>query len=91
MLNDLKELVDREPLSPFRIVLTSGSTYDVTSPHQVAMGQSQINYHYPRSDRWAVLRLNQIASFEVRADAHRDIPSRGGNGGVDTSRRRRLS
>ena len=65
MLDDLKSLLGREPFSPFRIVLTSGGEYEVTSPYQVATGQTQINYYFPRSDRWAVLRLNQIAAFDV--------------------------
>jgi hypothetical protein len=65
MLDDLKELLGREPFTPFRIVLTSGSTYDVGSPLQVAVGKTQLNYYPPKSDRWAILRLNQIASFEV--------------------------
>jgi hypothetical protein len=65
MLDDLKELLGREPFTPFRIVLTSGSTYEVGSPLQVAVGQTQLNYYPPKSDRWAILRLNQIASFEI--------------------------
>ncbi len=65
MLVDLKELLARDPFTPFRIVLTSGSMYEVSSPLQVAVGQTQLNYYPPKSDRWAILRLNQIASFEI--------------------------
>ena len=65
MPNDLKELLARDPFTPFRIVLTSGSSYDVSSPFQVAVGQTQLNYYPPKSDRWAILRLNQIASFAI--------------------------
>ena len=64
MVNKLKELLDREPFAAFRIVLTSGSTYEVTSPYQIAIGQTQLHYYFPRSDRKAVLRMNQIASYE---------------------------
>jgi len=41
----------QEPFIPFRIVLTSGGAYEVLSPYQVALGESQLNYYYPRSDR----------------------------------------
>lgn len=75
MLEDLKELLRRDPFTPFRIVLTSGDAYEVTSPFQVATGQTQLNYYPPKSDRWAILRLNQIAAFEV-GEADR----RGGRG-----------
>jgi hypothetical protein len=64
VVNELKDLLDREPFAAFRIVLTSGSTYEVTSPYQIAIGQTQLHYYFPRSDRKAVLRMNQIASYE---------------------------
>ena len=65
MLDDLKELLSRESFVPFRIVLTSGNSYEVDSPFQLAVGESQLNYYYPRSDKWAILRLNQVAAFEI--------------------------
>lgn len=65
MQDDLKELLQRDPFVSFRIVLTSEHEYEVQSPYQVAIGKSQLNYYYPRSDRWAILRLNQIASYDV--------------------------
>jgi hypothetical protein len=65
MLDDLKELLRKDPFTPFRIVLTSGGSYDVSSPYQIALGESQMNYYFPKSDRWAILRLNQVASFEI--------------------------
>jgi hypothetical protein len=64
MMNDLKDFLDREPFSAFRIILTSGTSYEVTSPYQIAIGQTQLDYYFPKSDRKAVLRMNQIAAFE---------------------------
>ena len=69
MLDDLKELLGRDPFVPFRIVLTSGTSYDVTSPYQLSLGETQLNYYYPGSDRWAVLRMNQIAAFDVMEES----------------------
>ena len=65
MLESLKELLDRDPFVPFRIVLTSGKEYEITNPHLVALGESQITVYPPRSDKWSILRLNQIASLDV--------------------------
>jgi hypothetical protein len=65
MLEDLKEWLDKEPFHPFRVVLTSGTDYEVTSPYQIAIGQTQFDYYFPKSDRKAVVRLNQIVSFET--------------------------
>jgi hypothetical protein len=65
MLDSLRELLDRDPFVPFRIVLTSGKEYSITDPHLVALGQTQINVYEPRSDRYSILRLNQIASVDI--------------------------
>ncbi len=64
MLEDLKEYLHREPFAAFRIILTTGGSYEVTSPYQVAIGQTMLFYCYPHSDRKAFLRMNQIAAFE---------------------------
>lgn len=69
MLEDLKELLKSEPFVPFRIVVTSGSGYEVTSPYQIAIGQTQLDYYFPKSDRKAVLRQNQIVAFETMEPA----------------------
>ncbi len=65
MLEALQELLDREPFIPFRIMLTSGEGFQILNPHLVSMGQSMINVFFPKSDRFAILRSNQIASFET--------------------------
>ena len=69
MVEKLKEFLDREPFAPFRIVVTSGGAYDVTSPYQLAIGQTLADYFYPRSDRSAVVRLNQVVSIETLENA----------------------
>lgn len=65
MLDDLKELLRTEPFVPFRIVLTSGTSYDVTRPYQISIGQTQLHYYFPKSDRKAMVRQNQIAAYET--------------------------
>jgi hypothetical protein len=64
MIESLKELLDKSPFQPFKIVTASGDKYDVLNPHLVAVGKSQINYFFPKSDRWVFIRLNQITAFE---------------------------
>jgi hypothetical protein len=65
MLNDLREWLDNDPFIPFRIVVTSGGSFEVTSPYQVAIGETQFDYYFPRSDRKAVVRMNQMVSIET--------------------------
>ncbi len=64
MLESLRELLHKSPFQSFKIVTSSGDKYEVEDPDLVAIGQSQINYFYPRSDRWVFIRLNQITALE---------------------------
>ena len=63
MIEDLKELMHRRPFEPFTIVITSGETVDVTNPDNLAVGDSRLSYFVSKSDRWILIRLNQIASI----------------------------
>jgi hypothetical protein len=65
MLVEIKELLDRDPFVPFRIVLTSGQAYEIRDPHLAALGKSVIHVMHPRSDRYDILRQNQVAAIEV--------------------------
>lgn len=58
-------MMDRDPFQPFRIILTRGDRYDITNPHLLALGRTLLIVCYPRSDRFAVLRLNQLAAIEA--------------------------
>jgi len=61
----LRDMLRRDPFNPFRIVLSSGREYVIDNPDLVAVGQTQINVYHQASDKFDILRLNQIASFEV--------------------------
>jgi hypothetical protein len=65
MIDRLKQLLDKEPFQPFKVILTSGGAYQVLSPYQVAIGETQLDYYYPRSNRSATIRINQIVAFET--------------------------
>lgn len=69
MLDDLKQMLDREPFVAFQIKLTSGEAYRVTTPYQIAIGQTQLDYYHPRSDRKAIIRLNQIVALDEASAA----------------------
>jgi hypothetical protein len=65
MNESLSELLRHEAFKPFRIVLTNGVGYDVRNPDLVVVQQSQLVYFYPKSDRFSILRLNQVASLDL--------------------------
>lgn len=65
MLDQMKEALRREPFQPFRIITTSGDRYDVLDPLSVAVAETYLFYAFPKSDRSAHLRLNQIVAIET--------------------------
>ncbi len=64
MLEQIKEHLDRDPFQPFRIITTSGDRYDVLEPHELAIAETYLFYCFPRSDRSAHIRMNQIVALE---------------------------
>jgi hypothetical protein len=65
MREEINEHMRREPYVPFRITLTSGQSYDVSNPSVIAMRESLMHIFFPRSNRYASLRMNQTASIEL--------------------------
>ena len=65
MIEDLNEFLRRVPFAPFRIVLTSGASYEVRNPDQLVPMEARLNYYYFGIDGYAVLRLNQLAAIET--------------------------
>ena len=68
MLDHSKEWLDHEPFVPFRVVVTRRGGYGVIRPYQVAIGRTQFDYYFPKSDRKGTVRLNQIVSSETLED-----------------------
>ena len=68
MIEQLKELLDREPFQTFRIVTASGDKYEISDPHLVAMGKDTI-FVYTRNDHFAFVRNNQITALESTRSA----------------------
>ncbi len=65
MKERLEEFVKKDPFAPFRLVFTNGQHYDILSPLMLAAGESEITYYFPKSDRIAHARLNQLVSIET--------------------------
>ena len=64
ILQTIRDLRRREPFIPFRIVMSSGESFTVENSELLAIGQSQLVYCLPYSDRVAHLRMNQIVTVE---------------------------
>jgi len=64
MPDDLKDLLEKAPFEPFRIVTNSGEKYNVENPHDIALLEGRIFYARPDGHRWVFIRTNQITAFE---------------------------
>jgi len=68
MTEDLDYLLNSEPFVPFRIILTSGTTYNVTSPFQLVRQEAQFTFFFAKSDRQAIFRASQLVVIETLPD-----------------------
>lgn len=66
--NDIRELLDREPFVPFRLILSSGKNYDVLNPQTTVLLKSEIFIAFPDGERWSLVPLLHIASVETIAN-----------------------
>ena len=64
MLATILMLKHREPFVQFQIVMNSGDRYLIENPDLLAVGKSEMAYYFPKSNRVAFLRSNQIAAVE---------------------------
>ena len=65
---NIRELLNREPFLPFRLIMTSGKTYEVVSPNSAALLKSEVFVVFPDGERWAHVPLLHIASIETLAN-----------------------
>ena len=63
-LDTILELKHREPFVPFWIMMNSGDRYLIEDPDALTVGNQQLHYYLPKSDRAVHLRSNQISAVE---------------------------
>jgi hypothetical protein len=64
IIDTILDLKRREPFDPFRIVMTSGDKYLIEAGENLIIGETQMFYAVPRSDKVLFIRMNQIAAVE---------------------------
>jgi hypothetical protein len=62
---ELDRLLAAEPFRSFCVVLTNGSRYQVDNPALFEIAETIIHHYVPASDRFNILRMNQLAATEV--------------------------
>lgn len=76
---NIRELLNRDPFLPFRLIMTRGKTYEVVGPNSAVLLKSEVFIIFPDGERWAHVPFLHIASIEtVSDDRGRRTPRRKG-------------
>jgi hypothetical protein len=62
ILDSIRELKSQD--LRFAIVMSSGDRYVIDVPENLVEMKSEFFYAFPKSDRFVLMRMNQIASLE---------------------------
>ena len=65
IVDSIRELRDREPFEPFRIVVASGDKYLIENGGNLVEMRTQFFYVNPRTDRFVFIRMNQIVAVDA--------------------------
>jgi hypothetical protein len=64
VVDSIRELKEREPFEPFRIVVASGDKYTIENGGNLVEMRTQFFYVNPKTDQFVFIRMNQIVSVE---------------------------
>jgi len=62
---ELRKLLAAEPFRPFRVVMSSGNSYEVRSPYMIVIEEDLATYFAQRTDLYSIIRLVQISSVDI--------------------------
>ncbi len=66
--DNIRELLDRDPFVPFRLVLSSGRHYDVVDPQMTVLLKSEIFIAFPDGERSSLIPLLHATSVDTLPD-----------------------
>lgn len=68
----IRDLLDRDPFEPFRILTSGGESFTIRDPHAIALLKSELFIAHSDSDRWTfVPRMHIAAVDKLRNDPPR--------------------
>lgn len=69
--DNIRELLERDPFVPFRLVLTSGRQYDVVDPQMTVLLKSEIFIAFPDGEHSSLIPLLHVTSVETLGNGRR--------------------
>jgi len=61
----IRELLDRDPFEPFRILTSAGESFLIRDPHTVALLRSEVFIAVPNTDRRSYVPYLHVAAIET--------------------------
>lgn len=61
----IRELLDRDPFQPFRILTSGGESFVIRDPHSIAMMKSEVFIAHPGSDRRSYVPYLHVAAVDT--------------------------
>lgn len=68
--DNIIELLDREPFSPFRILTSGGESFVIRDPHTIALNQSHVFIAHTGSDRMTFVPYLHVAAVDTLTNGH---------------------
>jgi hypothetical protein len=75
-IDDIRDLLSRDPFQPFRIRLTSGDYYDIRDPFSVAMMRSRLFVAVTKAETSVYVPYLHVAALETLTNGRRGRPGR---------------
>jgi len=63
--DDIRDRLQRDPFQPFRLVLTSGTHYDIRDPRLVMPLRHDVFIAFEDGERWTLVPYLHIAALEL--------------------------
>ena len=73
---ELREFLEREPFSPFRVRLSSGDAYEIRNPDLTVVMRSRLFVAEPGTNRYTLIPFLHIAAVETIGNGASRRPSR---------------
>jgi hypothetical protein len=67
IVDTIRELKDRDPFEPFRIVVASSHKYSIENGGNLFEMRTQFFYVNPETDRFVFVCMNQIVAVETNS------------------------
>jgi hypothetical protein len=67
---NILEMLDKEPFSPFRILTSGGEAFIIRDPHSVALMKSNVFIATPGTDRSTYIPYLHVAAVDTVTNGH---------------------